>query len=85
MMLTFGLVACNKKEENHSIRQYETLIEGKLYYIPDEEDGVMSKTAFKNSYEYFLKENPNLEVIDISDHADTTTNNSVKGYYIFTK
>lgn len=61
--------------------EYLTKIEGKLYYIPHEFD----KPDFPNKYEEFLEDNPNLEVFDVELDPKDTSDNSIAGYFIFTK
>ncbi|PDZ93948.1 hypothetical protein CON36_36455 [Bacillus cereus] len=61
---------------------YETMIEGKLYYIPH----IGDKTDFALSFDKFVKENPKLEVVDVESEIDDYASNTyVKGYFVFTR
>lgn len=64
-----------------SISNYTTLIDGKMYYIERGKDDM----NFPIKYSSFLKDNPNLEVIDVESDPKTGNYNTTKGYFIFTK
>ncbi|ARO21438.1 hypothetical protein B2J90_28995 (plasmid) [Bacillus tropicus] len=91
-VLTVGLAAtiltgCNndpymQKQDDQVISiDYKMLIKDKLYYIPHEN----GKADLPPRYEKLLTDNPSLEVISVSVNTNENTNNSINGYYIFTK
>lgn len=86
--LIFLLVGCDGESYTNIedtdvelLSSYTTLIDKNLYYIERGD----SNMDFPKSYNNFLKDNPNLEVIDVEIETNTNTHNSIKGYFVFTK
>lgn len=86
--LIFLLVGCQDESytniedtDAELLSSYTTLIDKNLYYIERGDNNM----DFPKSYNNFLKDNPNLEVIDVEIDPKSSTYNEVRGYFIFTK
>jgi len=88
MISAFMLIGCQGEPYTNvdnvgenSISAYTTLIDGNLYYIERGD----SNMDFPKSYKTFLNENTDLEILDVESDPNLSSNNSTKGYFIFTK
>ncbi len=86
-LATSILTGCNndpymQKQDDQIISiDYKMLVKDKLYYIPHERE----KADLPPRYEKLLTDNPSLEVISVSTNTNEDSQNSINGYYIFTK
>lgn len=92
MGLSATLVGCGSKGysdyndkksvEKQSFKTYQILVDEKMYYIPHEN----AEQDLPSKYQEFIKDHPELKIIDVeADIKENTNNNMVNGYFIFTE
>ena len=91
MGLSVSLMGCMKEEgekkfdnvtqQQQNVRNYQTVIDGSLYFIPHE----WKKKDLPQRYASFLKDHPELRVVSVQTDAREETYNGFSGYFIFTE